>query len=147
MSGRSPNKHWKTADYKMSGQLMRIEREQAELLKTFHGHITDVKSQLAQKKTISAERAHKGFFETYDELEENRKQQNFLLKQKYFEKFDIDTKRLLEEKSKVLRWVVEKVPFLRDIEGFRTEVVDCRKYKVRAYKLVEAPKPFFDDLP
>ena len=61
----------------------------------------------------------------------------------YFQNFDGDTKRLLEEKSKVLRCVVEKVPFLRDIDGFRTEVADCRQDTVRAYKLVEAAKPIF----
>ena len=54
---------------------------------------------------------------------------------------------MLEEKSNVLRWVVEKVPFLRDIEGFRTEVIDCGKNTVRAYKLVKAAKPVFNDLP
>ena len=46
-----------------------------------------------------------------------------------------------------MRWVDEKVPFLRDIEGFRTEVIDCRKDTVRAYKLVGAAKPIFNDLP
>ena len=54
---------------------------------------------------------------------------------------------MLEENSKVLRWVVEKLPFLRDIEGFRTEVIDCRNNTVFAYKLVEAAKPIFNDLP
>ena len=69
------------------------------------------------------------------------------MKQKYFEIFDSDTKRLLEEMSKVLRWAVEKIPFHRDIEGFRQEVIDCRKDTVWAYKLVEAAKPIFNDLP
>ena len=81
----------------MSGQLNRLESEQAELLKIFDGHLADVKSELAQKKTISAERAYICFFETYDKSEENRKQQKLLLKQKYFENFDSDTKRLFEE--------------------------------------------------
>ena len=61
----------------------------------------------------------------------------------YCENFDSDTKRLLEKKSKVLLCVVEKLPFLRDIDGFRTEVADCRQDTVRAYKLVEAAEPFF----
>ena len=34
MAGRGPDRHWKTADYKMSGQLKRLEIEHAELLKT-----------------------------------------------------------------------------------------------------------------
>ena len=52
----------------MSGQLKRLESEQAELLKTFDGHLADVKSQLAQKKAVSAERAYQLFSETYDEM-------------------------------------------------------------------------------
>ena len=97
------------------------------MLKTFDGHLADAKNQLAQKKTISAERKYQCFFETYDELEENRKQQRLLSKSKYFEILDSDTKRTLEEKSKVLRWVVEKEPCLRDNESLLTEVFDCRK--------------------
>ena len=30
---------------------------------------------------------------------------------------------MLEEKSKDLRWIVDEVPFLRDIEKFRTEFI------------------------
>ena len=48
-----------------------------------------------------------------------------------------DTKLMLEEKSKVLRWVVDKVPDLRDIEDWRAVVVDYRKNALRGYKLVE----------
>ena len=63
----------------------------------------------------------------------------------YFENFDSDTKRLLEEKNKVLRCVVEKVPFFRDIDGFRTEVADYHKDTLRACTLVEATKPNFNE--
>ena len=42
------------------------------------------------------------FLRTYDELEEHRQQQMLILKPKYFENFDNDTKRILKEKSKVL---------------------------------------------
>ena len=60
MTGKNPDRHWKWADYKISGlEIKRLEIEQDELLKTFDGHLADVKSQLAQKKTISAERAYK----------------------------------------------------------------------------------------
>ena len=44
---------------------------------------------------------------------------------------------MLEEKSKVLRWVVDKVPDLRDIEDCRAVVVDYRKYTLRGYKLLD----------
>ena len=61
---------------------------------------------------MTAESAYRGFFETYDNLEANKKRQRLLLKPKYLEAFDNDTKRMLEEKSKVLERVVDKVPFL-----------------------------------
>ena len=47
-----------------------------------------------------------------------------LFKPKYFESFDNDTKRMLEEKSKVLRWVVDKISDLQDFEDCRAVVVD-----------------------
>ena len=64
MTGKSPDRHWKTANYKMSGQLKRLECEQTELLKTFDGHLADVKSHMAQKKTVSTETADQCFFQT-----------------------------------------------------------------------------------
>ena len=73
-----------------------------------------------------------------DNLEANRMQQTLLLKPKYLEVFDNGTKRMLEEKSKDLRWVVDEVPFLRDIERLRTGFVgDCEDTS-RAYKTVKA---------
>ena len=84
--------------------------------------------------------------ETCIELEENRKWQRLLLKPKYFEIFNSDTKRILKEKSKVLRLVVEKMPFLRDIQIYRTDFVDCRKDTLRAYKLTEAHKQIYNEL-
>ena len=79
----------------MSGQFSKPENEQAELLKTFDGHLADVKSHLAQKKTVSAERAYQWFFETYHVLEKTKQQQRQLLKPMYLENFDGDTKRNL----------------------------------------------------
>ena len=60
-----------------------------------------------------------------------------LLKPKNFENFDNDTKRMLEEKSKLLRWVFHKVPFRQEIERFRTKIFDCRTDTMQAYKLDE----------
>ena len=48
----------------MSGQLKRLESEQAELLKTYDKHLAGVESQLSQNKTVFAERAYRCFFET-----------------------------------------------------------------------------------
>ena len=76
------------------------------------------------------------FLREVRQLEDNRQQQRLLLNPKYFENFDNDTKRMLEEKSKVLRWVVDKVPDLRDIEDCRAVVVDYRKDTLRWYKLI-----------
>ena len=127
MAGNSPDRHWKTADYKMSGQLKRLVSEHTELLKTFDGHLAGVKNQLAKKKTTSAERAYQCFFKTYDELEENRKQQRLLLKPKYFEDSDSDTKRTLEEKNKVLRRVVEKCTFSETLKVCAQKFLTVRK--------------------
>ena len=137
MASKSPNRHWKTADWKESGQLKTLEKEQADLLKSFSRHPNDLEGYLIQNKTMTAEGAYRCFFETYDNLEDNRHKQRLLLKPKYFENFDNDTKRMLEEKSKVLRWVVDKVPDLRDIEDCREVVVDYRKDTLRVYKLLE----------
>ena len=90
---------------------------------------------------MTAEDAYRCFVETYDNLEDNRQQQRLLLKRKYFESFDKDTKRMLEEKSKVLRWVVDKVPDLRDIEDCRAVNVDYRKDTFRVYKFLEDSDP------
>ena len=127
MASKSPNRHWKTADWKASGQLKTLEKEQADLLKSFSRHLNELEGYLTQNKTMRAEAAYRCFFETYDNLEDNRQQQRLLLKPKYFESFDNDTNRMLEEKSKVLRWVVHKVPDLRFFEDCRAVVVDYRK--------------------
>ena len=81
---------------------------------------------------MTAEGAYRCFFETYDKLEDNWQQQRLLLKPKYFENFDNDTKRMLEEESKVLRCVVDKVPDLREIEDCLAVVVDYRKDLLRS---------------
>ena len=137
MASKSPNRHWKTADWKASGQLKTLEKEQADLLKSFSRHLNELEGYLTQNKTMTAEGAYRCFFETYDDLEDNRQQQRLLLKPKYFENFDNDTKRMLEEESKVLRWVVDKVPALRDIEDCRAIAFDYRKDTLRLYQLWE----------
>ena len=45
---------------------------------------------------------------------------------------------MLEEKSKILRRLVDQVPFLRDRENFRIEFVGYWKDIFRGYKSVEA---------
>ena len=37
------------------------------------------------------------------------------------------------------------MPFLRDLERFLTELVDCRKDTLKAYKLVQATKTSFEE--
>ena len=95
---------------------------------------------------MTAEDAHQCFFEKYDNLEDNQQQQSLLLKPKHFENFDNDIKRMLEEKSKVLRWVVDKVPDLRDIEDCRAVVFDYRKDTLRGHKLLEDSVPIEKEL-
>ena len=146
MASKSPNRNWKTADWKASGQLKTLEKEQTDLLKSFSRNLNELEGYLTQNKTMAAEDAYRCFFETYDNLEDNRQQQRLLLKPKYFENFDNDTKLMLEEKSKVLRWVVDKVPDLRDIEDCRAIVDDYRKEILREYILLEDSVPIENEL-
>ena len=53
---------------------------------------------------------------------------------------------MLEEKKRVLSWVVDKVPDLRDIEDWRAIVVDYRKNALRGYKLAEDSVLIEDEL-
>ena len=69
---------------------------------------------------MTAESAYRCFFETYDNFEDNKQQQRLLLKAIFSEAIDDDIKRMLEEKSNVMRWVVDKVPVIRNNESFRT---------------------------
>ena len=112
MASKISSRHWKTVDWKTSGQLKTLEEEEADLLKLFSRRLTEQEGYLTQNKTMTAKSAYRVFFETYEKLEANRKHQKLLLKPKYLEAFDNDTKRKLEEKSKYLRWVVDEVPFL-----------------------------------
>ena len=136
MASKSPNRHWKTADWKASGQLKTLQKEQVDLLKSFSRHLNELEGYQTQNKTMTSEGAYRCFFEIYDNLEDNRQQQRLLLKPKYFESFENDTKRMLEQKRKVLRRVVDKVPDLRDIENCRAIVFDYRKDTLRLYKLL-----------
>ena len=146
MASKSLNRHWKTADWKASGQLKTLEKEQADLLKSFTRYLNELEGYLTQNKKMTAEGAYRCFIETYDNLEDNRQQQRLLLKPKYFESFDNDIKRMLEEKSKVLRWVVDKIPDLQDIEDCRAVVVDYRKDTLRWYNILEDSVPIENEL-
>ena len=53
---------------------------------------------------------------------------------------------MLEEKSKGLRWVIDKVSDLRDTEDCRAVVVDYRKDTLRQYKLLEDYVPMENEL-
>ena len=98
------------------------------------------------KQNNDGRRCYRCFFETFDNLEDNRQQQRWLLKPKYFENFDNDTKRMLDEKRKVLRWVVDKVPDLQDIEYCRAVVVDYPKDTLQEYKFLEDSVPIENEL-
>ena len=54
--------------------------------------------------------------------------------------------RMLEEKSKFLRWLVDKVPYLRDIEMFRTAFSGYCEDTFWAYKTVKTAQPIFNKL-
>ena len=51
----------------MSGQLKRLESEQAQLLKTFDGQPAEVTIHMAQNKIVSEDKAYQCFFKTTTE--------------------------------------------------------------------------------
>ena len=60
----------------MSCRLKKLGKEQIELLKLFSRHLNELEGYLTQNKTMTAKSAYPVFFETYDKLEANRKQQS-----------------------------------------------------------------------
>ena len=100
MAGKSPDRQTWKCDWRVSGQFKQLENEQNDLLKQFSRYRAEQESYLAQKKTMTGIQAYKCFYETFDQLEENRSNQMELLKPKYQEPFASDTKRMLDEKRK-----------------------------------------------
>merc|ERR1711894_169293 len=79
-------------------------------LKQFSRYRAEQESYLAQNKSMTGIQAYKRFYETFDRLEENRRDQMKLLKAKYQDPFASDTKRMLDEKKKILSWLLNDVP-------------------------------------
>ena len=126
MAGKSPDRQTWKCDWRVSGQFKQLEKEQKDLLKQFSRYQAEQEGYLAQKKTMTGIQAYKCFYETFDRLAENRSDQLELLKPKYQDPFASDTKRMLEEKKKILSWLLNKVPDLRDIVNCRSRVSDYR---------------------
>ena len=78
MASKSPSRHWKTSNWKTSDQLKTLEKKQADLLKLFSRRVTELEGYLTQNKTMTAESAYRGFFETNDNLKAKRKQQSII---------------------------------------------------------------------
>ena len=135
MAGKSPDRQtWKT-DRRVAGQFKQLEKEQKDLLKQFSRYQAEQESYLAQKKTMTGIQAYKCFYETFDQLEENRSNQMELLKPKYQEPFASDTKRMLDEKRKILSWLLKEVPDLDDIVYGRSQVSDYRANTLQYYEI------------
>ena len=124
MAGKSPDRQtWKT-DYRVSGQFKQLENEQNDLLKQFSRYQAEQESYVAQNKSMTGIQAYKRFNETFGRLEENWSDQRKLLKAKYQDPFASDTKRMLDEKKKILSWLLNDVPDLREIVKRRNQVSD-----------------------
>ena len=135
MAGKSPDRQtWKT-DRRVAGQFKQLEKEQKDLLKQFSRYQAEQEGYLAQKKTMTGIQAYKCFYETFDRLDENRSNQMELLKPKYQDPFASDTKRMLGEKKKILSWLLNKVPDLREIVNCRSQVIDYRADTLRFYAI------------
>ena len=127
MAGKSPDRQtWKT-DRRVAGQFKQLEKEQKDLLKQFSRYQAEQEGYLAQKKTMTGIQAYKCFYETFDRLAENRSDQLELLKPKYQDPFASDTKRMLDEKRKILSWLLKEVPDLLKIVNLRSRVSDNRE--------------------
>ena len=95
---------------------------------------------------MTAESAQRCFFETYDNLEDNRQQQRLLLKPNYLEAFKNDINRRLEQKSKFFVVENDELPLLRDTENFRTKFLGCWKNIFQAFKSLKAVVPILSEL-
>ena len=138
MAGKSPDRQtWKT-DRRVAGQFKQLEKEQKELLKQFSRYQAEQEGYHAQKKTMTGIQAYKCFYETFDRLAENWSDQLELLKPKYQDPFASDTKRMLEEKKKVLSWLLNKVPDLREIVNCRNLVSDYRANTLQYYEICKS---------
>ena len=137
MAGKSPDRQtWKT-DRRVAGQFKQLEKEQKELLKQFSRYQAEQESYLAQKKTMTGIQAYKYFYEIFGQLEENRSNQMEILKPKYQDPFASDTKRMLEEKKKILSWLLKEVPDLDDIVYGRSQVSDYRANTLQYYETLK----------
>ena len=105
------------------------------MVKQFSRYQADLEGHLAQNKTSTGIQAYKCFYETFDRLAENRSDQLELLKPKYQDPFASDTKRMLEEKKKILSWLLNKVPDLPLIVNLRSRVSDYRANTLRYYEI------------
>ena len=81
--------------------------------------------------------AYKRFYETFDRLEENWSDQMKLLKSKYQDHFASDTKRMLDEKKKILSWLLKEVPDLRETVYGRNRVIDYRANTLQYYEILK----------
>ena len=143
VTGKSPDRHWKTTDYKMSGQLKRLQNEKAELLKILDGHLADVKSHLAQNKTVTAETACQCFFENCKELQEKKTATEATLEAKVLGEFCCQHQTKIGQKKKRLNWLVEQIPKLREIAEYSSCVLNQRKGTMRLYTMSKKSKLFY----
>ena len=125
MAGKSPDRQ------RVSGPFKQLENKQNDLLKQFSRCQAEQEGYLAQNKSMTGIQAYKRFYETFDRLEENRRDQMKLLKAKYQDPFASDTKRMLEEKNKILSWLLNKVPDLPTIVNLRSRASDYRANTLR----------------
>ena len=101
MAGKSPDRQTWKCDWRVSDQFKQLKKEQKDLLKQFSRYQAEQEGYLAQNKSMTGIQAYKRFYETFDRLEENRRDQMKLLKSKYQDPFASDTKRMLDEKKKI----------------------------------------------
>ena len=119
----------------MSGQFKQLANEQNELLKKFSRKLAEQDGFFAENKSMTGIQAYKYFYETFGRPEENRSNQRKLLKPKYQDPFASDTKRMIDEKKKILDRLLNEVPDLRTNVNGRYHVSDYRADTLRYYEI------------
>ena len=101
---------------------------------------------MTKNKAMSAESAHQGFFETYNNLEANRMQQKLLLEPKFLEVSHNVIKRILEEKWQSFETGIWQSTISPRHQKFPHKICRLLEKQIRGYKSVKAACPILSEL-
>ena len=128
MSGKNPDKHLKTAAYRISGQLKRLENEQAELFRKWTDILSILKNTQPRTKNSACQmkRTNPSFFETSMNARKPTTTEA-TPEDNVSGEFRCGTQQKLGEIEKALNWLVEQIPNPGVIEEICSYVFNYRK--------------------